>query len=274
MPRPTFGASLASTYAAASFETGIDYSRIVAPDSRAHAGTWASMTSSMHFGNDANGALLDAPGAFKTHFALGGSISMRDPRALATYRARWLNDGRGEGALSCACLVSSRARGWLCGCCVCSCSSLPPPPVAATTHSSLHICRCIGCGRCCPPTLPASCLSPTPWHREIARGTPLALHTRTRCRRHLTARTRLATSGAYWSRLSLFLGAYASTVTPSHHTPIPQFTRVSLRAALSTLTPSPITLSVDEGKELLRFLAAAEGGHAQVRRVPWGHPFR
>lgn len=95
---PTYGAALKSTYAhIKSCEDALDYTNIIAPDTRRGAGLWATQQQSVHFGG---GGHAEDSKSFTSHFTIGGGALVRDSRAMATYRGRWLNDGRGEAALN------------------------------------------------------------------------------------------------------------------------------------------------------------------------------
>ena len=97
LPTPTYGASLASTYAhIKTVEQHFDYSNLVYPDRRYNGSTSASIQGTAHFGKQAAMDTAD----FSTSYRLGGPACATDPAKLAEYRATHTMDARGAFAVS------------------------------------------------------------------------------------------------------------------------------------------------------------------------------
>jgi hypothetical protein len=71
-----------------SIEERFDYSNLINPDRLYPAGTWASVTSSTHFGKDHRDSH-----EFSSTYTMAQTFLTKDPGALEGYRRRWMNDG-------------------------------------------------------------------------------------------------------------------------------------------------------------------------------------
>ena len=97
LPTPTYGASLASTYAhLKTIEQHLDYSNLVYYDRRYNGATSGTIQQTAHFGKTLPLDTAD----FSTSYRLGGPAVARDPQQLAAYRAAHTTDARGAFAVS------------------------------------------------------------------------------------------------------------------------------------------------------------------------------